>query len=90
MDNVYELPGLDPKPPRPWLSESWSDIATRYRQDQHCPAAKLLGGFPLALEVVLANLARQTPKEVLSAFQAGDVVWIGQQSEEDGEHPALY
>src|SRR5205814_7028937 len=34
---------------------------------------KLLGGFPLALEVVLPNLARETPKAVLMALQAGDV-----------------
>ena len=34
---------------------------------------KLLDGFPLALEVVLANLAHQAPGEVLAALQAGDV-----------------
>src|SRR5260370_41663624 len=34
---------------------------------------KVLDGFPLALEVVLANLAHQTPSEVLAALQAGDV-----------------
>jgi hypothetical protein len=34
---------------------------------------KLLNGFPLALEVVLPNLVRQTPAEVLTALQAGDV-----------------
>ena len=34
---------------------------------------KLLDGFPLALEVVLANLARQSPQAVLDALRAGDV-----------------
>jgi hypothetical protein len=34
---------------------------------------KLLHGFPPALEVVLATLARQTPAEVLSALRAGDL-----------------
>ena len=33
---------------------------------------KLLGGFPLALQVVLANLKQQTPKQVLQALQTGD------------------
>ena len=33
----------------------------------------MLDGFPLALEVVLANLTHQTPTEVLAALQAGDV-----------------
>ena len=32
-----------------------------------------LDGHPLALEVVLANLARQTPSEVLEALEVGDV-----------------
>src|SRR5205807_4365520 len=34
---------------------------------------KVLDGFPLALEVVLANLAHQTPTDVLAALQTGDV-----------------
>ena len=34
---------------------------------------KLLDGYPLALEVVLANLTRQIPSQVLQALQAGDV-----------------
>ncbi len=33
----------------------------------------MLDGYPLALEVVLANLTHQTPTEVLTALQAGDV-----------------
>ena len=32
---------------------------------------KLLDGYPLALEVVLPNLARQTPAEVLAALVSG-------------------
>jgi tetratricopeptide (TPR) repeat protein len=77
--NVYELPGLDP--------EAASTLADRvlarnnaigYRTD---PAMQqdlqrlitLLDGHPLALEVVLANLAKQTPAQVLAALQSGDV-----------------
>ena len=33
----------------------------------------MLDGFPLALEIVLANLAHQSPAEVLAALQSGDV-----------------
>ena len=73
--NVYELPGLDHEAAST-LAERILERhnATRYRQDADLlKLLKLLDGFPLALEVVLANLARQTPTEVLSALQAGDV-----------------
>ena len=33
---------------------------------------KLLDGYPLALEVILPNLARQTPAEILEALRAGE------------------
>ena len=74
-DNLYELPGLD--------AEAASELAelilerhgaTKYREDRDLVRLlKLLQGYPLALEVVLANLARQTPAEVLEALEAGDV-----------------
>jgi tetratricopeptide (TPR) repeat protein len=73
--NVYDLPGLDP--------EAASDLAdlilqrhhaTRHRSDPAFDRLfKLLDGYPLALEVILANLAYQTPAEVLAALHAGDV-----------------
>jgi tetratricopeptide (TPR) repeat protein len=73
--NVYDLGGLDPE-----AASMLADLilerhtVTKYRQDADLRRLiKLLDGFPLALEVVLANLARQTPKEVLAALQAGDV-----------------
>ena len=34
---------------------------------------KLLAGYPLAMEVVLANLQKQTPQEILQGLQAADV-----------------
>lgn len=74
-DNVYELPGLDPEAAST-LAERILERhhATRYRQDaQFLRLLKLLDGYPLALEVVLTNLTRQTPAEVLAALQAGDV-----------------
>ena len=74
-DNIYELPGLDP--------EAASTLAdrilerqgsTRYRESQEFQRLiEMLDGYPLALEVVLSNLARQTPAEVLEALEAGDV-----------------
>jgi len=76
--NVYSLSGLD--------SEAASQLADKilayhhvsyYREkEQHREdlrkLLKLLAGYPLALEVVLANLHQQTPKEVLSALEVGD------------------
>jgi len=74
-DDVYELPGLDPE-----AASTLADRilerhnATKYSGDADFQRLlKLLDGYPLPLEVVLANLARQTPAEVLEALQAGDV-----------------
>jgi NACHT domain/CHAT domain len=77
-DNVYELPGLDP--------EAASMLAERvlerynvkqYQQDTNLQRLlNLLDGYPLALEVLLANLVLQTPAEILEALQAGDVALI--------------
>jgi len=73
-DNVYDLPGLDPE-----AASTLADRvlerhgATRYREDEDVGRLlALLDGYPLPMEVVLANLARQTPAEVLAALQAGD------------------
>lgn len=74
-DNYYELAGLDPEAASVLTERILESLnATRYRADsdlQHL--LKLLAGFPLALEVVLANLKRQTPAEILAALQTGDV-----------------
>jgi tetratricopeptide (TPR) repeat protein len=78
--DVYDLAGLDP--------EAASRLAERILE-RHVPQAerrtsyrrsgafgrllKLLDGYPLALEVVLANLARQKPDDILAALQSGQV-----------------
>jgi tetratricopeptide (TPR) repeat protein len=72
---VHNLNGLDP--------ESASALAERvlkqhgamqYREDPDlADLLKLLAGFPLAIQVVLANLAEQTPAQVLAALRAGQV-----------------
>jgi tetratricopeptide (TPR) repeat protein len=84
-NNVYELPGLD--------AEAASTLADRilerhkatgYRGDVNLEKLlKLLEGYPLALEVVLSNLARQTPQEVLQALESGDARIDPQQGTED-------
>ena len=73
-DNLYEVPGLDPE-----AASTLADRilerhhATQYRQDDDLRhLLDLLDGYPLPMEVVLANLAHQTPAEVLAALQKGD------------------
>jgi len=73
--NIYELPGLDPEAASILADRILEKHnATRYRENEDLiKLIRVLDGFPLALEVVLANLARQTPTEVLAALEAGDV-----------------
>jgi hypothetical protein len=74
-DNIYELPGLDPEAASTLADRILErSNATNYRQDENVrKLINVLDGFPVALEVVLANLAHQTPADVLAALQAGDV-----------------
>jgi hypothetical protein len=74
-DNIYELPGLDPEAASTVADRILErNNASKYRQDEDLrKLMKVLDAFPLALEVVLANLAHQTPAQVLEALQAGDV-----------------
>ena len=73
-DNVYELPGLDEE-----AATKLADAilvrygATGYREDKDFrELLELFDGYPLPIEIVLANLARQKPGEVLTALVAGD------------------
>ena len=77
--DVYDLPGLD--------YEAQTDLAEailkacqapRYpelaeHQDDFKRLLKLLGGYPLAMEVVLSNLAQATPAQIIERLQAADV-----------------
>ncbi len=77
--NIYQLQGLD--------KEARSDLAEKIlqrnvqvnripaiRQDQDfLRLMQLLDGYPLAMEVTLANLKKQSPKEILAGLQLGDV-----------------
>jgi len=74
----YELPGLDPEAASALAQRILNGLGLRdlpadpaqgnaFRQ-----LLKLLDGYPLALEIVLANLARQTAADLLAAFSGGD------------------
>lgn len=72
--HVHELEGLDPEAAST-LAERVLERhkATAWRTDPDLERLlKLLAGFPLAIEVVLANLADQTPAQVLAALTVGD------------------
>jgi tetratricopeptide (TPR) repeat protein len=73
-ENVYDLPGLDPE-----ATSTLADLilerygTIKYRQDKDIGRLlKLLDGYPLPMEVVLANLSHQTPAEILTALEKGD------------------
>ncbi|MEI3652409.1 MAG: tetratricopeptide repeat protein [Dolichospermum lemmermannii FEM_B0920] len=77
--NLYELQGLDQEA-RTELAEKILEINSprhkieKIRQDgDFRKLMKLLAGYPLAMEVVLANLQKQTPQEILQGLQAADV-----------------
>jgi tetratricopeptide (TPR) repeat protein len=77
--NIYHLQGLDPQS-RSLLAEKILErhvVAHRISQirddAEFARLMKLLAGYPLAMEVVLANLRQQSPKEILEKLQAADV-----------------
>ncbi len=77
--NLYELQGLDQEA-RTELAEKILEInlpthkIEKIRQNRDFrKLMKLLAGYPLAMEVVLANLQKQTPQEILQGLQAADV-----------------
>ncbi len=77
--NVYQLQGLDPES-RSVLAEKILErhvaancIPTLREDAEFGRLMKLLAGYPLAMEVVLANLRQQSPEEILEKLQAADV-----------------
>ncbi|MCZ8360448.1 MAG: tetratricopeptide repeat protein [Microcystis sp. LE19-388.1G] len=81
-ENIYQLQGLD--------QESRTELAERILERQaksrknaikkdnyFKDLMKLLAGYPLAMEVVLANLKRQSPEEILQGFQLAELVNVG-------------
>ena len=77
--NVYELQGLD-REARTELAEKILErnvpahrLAAIPQDTDFQKLMKLLAGYPLAMEVVLANLRHQSPQKILEALQGGDV-----------------
>ena len=76
---IYDLPGLDDEASSQLADRILRDIGAPNYPDQpeHRDAflrlLLLLGGYPLAMEVVLSNLARSTPAEVLQRLEAADI-----------------
>lgn len=74
-ENIYNLQGLD--------IEAASTLTeyilvkhnvTVYRETPELQyLLKILNGFPLAIEIILANLAQKTPREIIDALKLGDV-----------------
>jgi tetratricopeptide (TPR) repeat protein len=86
-NNRYDLGGLDPEAASTLADRILErNNARQYRDDEHLRRLiKLLDGFPLALEVVLANLKRQSPQELLEALQEGDVTLDIDKSQQKGK-----
>ncbi len=76
--DVYQLPGLD-KQAASTLAERVMerhvvDMGKRdayRRSDDFQRLMKLLDGYPLPIQVVLANLSNQTPEQILEALKKG-------------------
>ncbi|MFM6409610.1 MAG: tetratricopeptide repeat protein [Microcystis sp.] len=81
-ENIYQLQGLD--------QESRTELAERIlerqakgrknaikKDDYFKRLMKLLAGYPLAMEVVLANLKRQSPEEIWQGLQLAELVNVG-------------
>ncbi|MFM6063075.1 MAG: CHAT domain-containing protein, partial [Microcystis panniformis] len=81
-ENIYHLQGLD--------QESRTELAERIlerqaksqkneikKDDYFKRLMKLLAGYPLAMEVVLANLKRQSPEEIWQGLQLAELVNVG-------------
>ena len=76
--NVYGLRGLDPEARTDLAKEilarhARSRAEALFKDSDFGRLLKVLAGYPLAMEVVLPNLSRQSPGEVLAALQAADV-----------------
>lgn len=73
-ENIYDLEGLDAEAVSVLTEHILEQQGARNnRQDADLTRLlRMLNGFPLALEAVLANLSHQTPREVLTSLQSGD------------------
>ncbi|MDJ0903011.1 MAG: hypothetical protein QNJ55_29845 [Xenococcus sp. MO_188.B8] len=79
QDNSYQLKGLDAQA-RTDLAENIlqkvdsSQSLDEIKADRHFERLmKLLAGYPLAMEVVLANLKQQSPSEILEQLEKAEI-----------------
>jgi tetratricopeptide (TPR) repeat protein len=76
---IYDLPGLDKEASSQLADKILRQIGApnypdqRAHRDAFRRLMRLLGGYPLAMEVVLSNLARSTPAEMLVRLEAADI-----------------
>ncbi|MCZ8120525.1 MAG: tetratricopeptide repeat protein [Microcystis sp. LE18-22.4A] len=81
-ENIYPLQGLDQES-RTELAERILERQAKSRKnaikkdDYFKRLMKLLAGYPLAMEVVLANLKRQSPEEIWQGLQLAELVNVG-------------
>jgi CHAT domain/Tetratricopeptide repeat len=86
-NNVYDLSGLD----KDAASALANRILKEQRKEHYCEdedfhkLLNLLKGFPLAIEVMLANLTRQTPGQILAVLQSGNINQDKDYSQENTE-----
>ncbi|MCZ8226261.1 MAG: tetratricopeptide repeat protein [Microcystis sp. LE19-84.1B] len=81
-ENIYHLQGLDQES-RTELAERILERQAKSRKnaikkdDYFERLMKLLAGYPLAMEVVLANLKRQSPEEIWQGLQLAELADVG-------------
>ncbi|NCS23228.1 MAG: tetratricopeptide repeat protein [Microcystis aeruginosa BS13-02] len=84
-ENIYPLQGLDQES-RTELAERILERQAKSRKnaikkdDYFKRLMKLLAGYPLAMEVVLANLKRQSPEEIWQGLQLAELVNVGDEN----------
>jgi hypothetical protein len=83
-DNTYQLRGLDKKARADLAFAILEELSIPYPEED--PAFKrlmqLLAGYPLALEVILPNLKKQTSAEIIETLKLGDIN-MGKDDEND-------
>jgi tetratricopeptide (TPR) repeat protein len=84
-ENIYHLQGLDQES-RTELAERILERQAKSRKnaikkdDYFKRLMKLLAGYPLAMEVVLANLKRQSPEEIWQGLQLAELADVGDEN----------
>ncbi|TRU12060.1 MAG: tetratricopeptide repeat protein [Microcystis sp. Msp_OC_L_20101000_S702] len=84
-ENIYQLQGLDQES-RTELAERILERQAKSRKnaikkdDDFERLMKLLAGYPLAMEVVLANLKRQSPEEIWQGLQLAELADVGDEN----------